>query len=231
MISVVVPTLNEAAVIGQTLTGLQSWRAMGHEIILADGGSVDATVNVARPWVDTLLDAPPGRSAQMNAGASVARGDWLFFLHADTRLPPDALPQLLMAIRSGADWGRFDVCLSGRHPMLAVIAGFINLRSRLTGIATGDQGIFVRKSRFDALGGYAAIPLMEDIELSRRLRVHSRPACIDSPVATDSRRWERNGLWRTIVLMWRLRWRYWRGEDPATLARLYYRPAGESAGK
>ncbi len=226
MISVVIPALNEAAGIERTLAGLQAWRERGHEILLVDGGSEDGTPTRAAPYVDAVLAAPKGRASQMNAGAAAARGDWLLFLHADSLLPPDALAQLRTAMRSDAGWGRFDVCLSGRHPLLRIVALLMNLRSAWTGIATGDQAMFVRRAWFDAVGGYARIPLMEDVALSRRLLERARPFLIRSPVATDSRRWEQKGIWRTIALMWRLRWQYWRGADPAVLAQRYY-PASQ----
>lgn len=222
-LSVVVPVWREAAGIEESLQRLQPVRKAGHEVIVVDGGSPDNTADLARPLCDRLLVSEPGRAVQMNAGAAAARGDLILFLHADTRLPPDALEQLSESQRLGRPWGRFDVRLSGRHAMFSVIAWFMNWRSRLTGVCTGDQGIFVRKDVFEALGGYRAMPLMEDVELSNRLKLVARPYCISSPVITDSRRWEQGGVWRTIILMWRLRWRYWRGDAPESLAALWRR--------
>ncbi len=207
-LSVVVPVWREAAGIEEILQRLQPVRQSGHELIVVDGGSPDNTADLARPLCDRLLVSEPGRAVQMNAGAAAARGDLILFLHADTRLPPDALEQLSESQRLGRPWGRFDVRLSGRHVMFSVIAWFMNRRSRLTGVCTGDQGIFVRRDVFEALGGYRAMPLMEDVELSKRLKLVARPYCISSAVITDSRRWEQGGVWPTIVLMWRLRWRY-----------------------
>lgn len=215
------PVLNEAAGIDTTLGLLQSLRAAGCEVILADGGSGDGTRDAAAGLYDQWVDAPPGRARQMNAGAAVAGGDLLLFLHADTLLPPDALSWLERFAASDRQWGRFDVRLSGQRPLFRVIAWFMNRRSRLTGVATGDQAMFVRRSLFEQVGGYEPIPLMEDVALSRTLRRFSRPYCIPASVITDSRRWEMNGAWRTIVLMWRLRWAYWRGEAPEVLARRY----------
>ena len=157
----------------------------------------------------------------MNAGAAAARGDALLFLHADTRLPAGAEAALQQALRQGARWGRFDVRIEGRSAWLPMIATLMNLRSRLSGIATGDQAIFVETALFRRLGGYAALPLMEDIELSSRLRVDSRPACLRERVLTSGRRWESRGVWRTVWLMWRLRWLYWRGTPAEELARAY----------
>jgi rSAM/selenodomain-associated transferase 2 len=220
-LSVIVPVWNEAVVISAFLQSLQPLRAEGHEVIVADGGSTDGTQDLARLGCDQLVSAELGRSAQMNAGAAVARGDMLLFLHADTQLPVDAVQQLQAFLRTPNVWGRFDVCLSGSRPLFRVISWFMNKRSRLTGICTGDQAMFVRRDAFEALGGFALQPLMEDIELSRRLLDVSRPFCIASPVTTDSRRWQQQGASATILLMWRLRWRYWRGESAESLVQAY----------
>lgn len=220
-LSVIVPVWNEAAVMGTLLRSLKPLQAAGHEVIVADGGSTDGTQDLARLGCDQLVIAELGRSAQMNAGAAIAHGDVLLFLHADTRLPADAVQQLQAFLPTPNAWGRFDVRLSGSRPLFRVISWFMNKRSRLTGICTGDQAIFVRRDTFEALGGFALQPLMEDVEVSRRLRDVSRPFCITSPVTTDSRRWQQHGAWATIVLMWRLRWRYWRGESAESLARAY----------
>jgi rSAM/selenodomain-associated transferase 2 len=158
----------------------------------------------------------------MNAGAARADdADVLLFLHADTRLPPDADHRIATTLASGARWGRFDVRIGGRSPWLAWVARLMNLRSRLTGICTGDHAIFVERLLFEQLGGFADLPLMEDIEFCRRARAHAMPAAIAAPVLTSGRRWDQQGTWRTIFLMWSLRWRYWRGADPAELARDY----------
>lgn len=220
-LSIVIPALNEAAGIEVTLKALQPLRARGVEVVLADGGSGDTTVAVARPWVDTVVDAPRGRALQMNAGAARARSDALMFLHADTRLPPLGDVLALQSLAEGACWGRFDVRIKGRSRMLRVVAALMNLRSRLSGIATGDQAIFVTRAAFERVGGFPAQPLMEDIEISRQLKRLGRPACLRARVCTSGRRWEQRGVWRTIVLMWRLRWRYWRGEPAARLAEAY----------
>ena len=221
-LSIIVPVLDEAAGIEATLRALAPLRARGVELIAVDGGSRDATPALAAPWVDRLLTSAPGRARQMNAGAAVARGDVLLFLHADTRLPADADALIRRALDSGARWGRFDVRIDSRHPLLPLVATLMNARSRWSGIATGDQAIFVRRPDFERLGGYPEQPLMEDVELSARLRAAcGRPACLREPVLTSGRRWDARGLWRTIWLMWRLRWRYWRGESPAVLAEAY----------
>jgi rSAM/selenodomain-associated transferase 2 len=221
VLSIVMPALNEAAGIAPLLMALQPLRARGVEIVLADGGSTDGTVQQAAPWVDAVVAPGRGRAVQMNAGAAAASADRLLFLHADTRLPPLADVQVVQALAAGACWGRFDVRIAGRPPMLRVVAALMNLRSRLSGIATGDQAIFVSRAAFVQVGGYPVQPLMEDIELSRRLKRLGRPACLRTQVCTSGRRWEQRGVWRTIFLMWWLRWRYWRGEPAARLAQAY----------
>ena len=222
-LSVVIPALNEAAQIGDLLADLAPTREQGAELILVDGGSTDGTSAAAAPFVNRVLGAPRGRATQMNAGAWEASGEILWFLHADTRLPPEAAEVLLGACKRGATWGRFDVRLSGRLPVLRLVERAMNLRSRLTGIATGDQGIFVTRAAFEGVGGYPEIPLMEDIALSRALRRLARPACLRTRIQTSSRRWEERGALRTILLMWRLRLAYALGADPHRLARLYAR--------
>jgi rSAM/selenodomain-associated transferase 2 len=224
VLSIVIPALNEAAGIEATLQALQPLRLRGVELVLADGGSSDATPTLAQPWVDAVVDAPRGRALQMNAGAARARASVLLFLHADTRLPPLADVLVLQAVQrsdKGACWGRFDVRIEGRPWMLRVVAVLMNLRSRASGIATGDQAIFITREAFERVGGFPEQALMEDIEISRRLKRLGRPACLRARVCTSGRRWEQRGVWRTIVLMWRLRWRYWRGESPARLAEAY----------
>jgi rSAM/selenodomain-associated transferase 2 len=220
-LSIVVPVLDEAAGIAATLRALQPLRGRGAELIVVDGGSADGTPAIAAPLADAVRSAPRGRALQMNAGAAHACGEVLLFLHADTTLPDRADALVHRALAAGRGWGRFDVRIAGRHPMLRVVAALMNGRSRATGIATGDQAIFVTRELFGRLGGFAPQPLMEDIELTRRLRRFGRPACLRPPVVTSGRRWESRGVWRTIFLMWRLRWRYWRGESPARLAEAY----------
>ncbi len=219
-VSVVVPVLNEAQGIVAALGALQGLRSRGHEVIVVDGGSADGTATLAEPLADQAIAAPRGRASQMNAGAAAASGDALLFLHADTRLPEGA-DRLVAEALAARPWGRFDVRIEGRSPLLALVAFFMNLRSRLTGIATGDQAIFVRRSGFP---GFAPIALMEDIDFSRRMKRVARPACLRAKVATSGRRWERDGVLRTILLMWRLRLAYWLGESPDELARRYANP-------
>lgn len=224
-LSVIVPCLNEAPVIEATLARMQGLRARGHEIIVVDGGSDDRSVEIARPLADKIIIARRGRALQMNAGAAAAAGNVLLFVHADTWLPAAADLLLGSALVSGdRRWGRFDVRLSGAHPLFRVIEFFMNWRSRVTGIATGDQAMFVTRPLFDALGGFADIPLMEDVTLSRALKRHGRPAVVRRRAITSSRRWEQHGVLRTIVMMWRLRLAYFLGASPQQLARLYQRP-------
>ncbi|HEX2725192.1 MAG TPA: TIGR04283 family arsenosugar biosynthesis glycosyltransferase [Beijerinckiaceae bacterium] len=224
-LSVIVPVLNEGATIRAHLAALAPLRARGAEVIVADGGSDDATIREAGEGADHVIAAPRGRASQMNAGARVAAGDVFLFLHADTRLPAEADLAVARAVAGGHAWGRFDVRIDGRHVLLPVVAALMNARSRLTGIATGDQAIFVTRRAFEAVGGYADIPLMEDIVLSRALRRLSPPACLEDCVTTSGRRWERHGPVRTILAMWRLRLAFFFGADPRALALAYgYRP-------
>jgi rSAM/selenodomain-associated transferase 2 len=221
-LSIVVPALNEAAGIGAALEVLAPLRAAGHEVVVIDGGSDDGTPDLAAPRADRVAAAPRGRASQMNAGARLATGDVLLFLHADTRLPPRAERQVLEGLAgSGRAWGRFDVRIDGRHPLLRVVAGLMNARSRWTGIATGDQAIFVRRDAFAAVGGFPPLPLMEDVALSAALKRVSPPLCLRSRVTTSGRRWEARGVVRTVVLMWWLRLRYFLGASPERLAETY----------
>lgn len=222
-LSIVMPVLDEGERIGAAIDALAPLVARGAELIVVDGGSRDGTADRARACGAVVLEAPRSRAAQMNAGAASARGGSLLFLHADTRLPDGADGLIAQALRTHA-WGRFDVRIDGRHPMLRMVAAMMNLRSRLTGIATGDQAMFVTRAAFEQAGRFPQQPLMEDIELSVRLRRVGRPACLAARATTSGRRWERDGAWRTILLMWRLRFAYWRGAPPAELHRRYYGP-------
>jgi rSAM/selenodomain-associated transferase 2 len=213
-LSVVVPALNEARGIRAALEALAPLRSRGHEVIVVDGGSSDRTPELAAGLCDRVLSAPRGRAIQMNAGARAAGGDVLVFLHADTRLPPGAEALILDC----PVWGRFDVQIEGRHPLLKLVACAMNLRSRLTGIATGDQAIFVRREAFP---GFPEIALMEDVALSKLLKRRGAPACLRQRVVTSGRRWESRGVLRTIFLMWRLRLLYFLGVSPERLARRY----------
>lgn len=224
-ISIIVPVLNEAAGIGAMLASLQPLRNKGHEIIVVDGGSEDATAQIAVPYADHVLHSLPGRAIQMNRGARQARGEILWFVHADTRIPTAADEFILGALwhNPACCWGRFNVTIEGRHWLLQVVAALMNLRSRLTGIATGDQGIFVDRAMFEAIGGYPEQPLMEDIELSRRLKTRSDPVCLYTRLVTSGRRWEQQGVVRTILTMWWLRLGYFFGARPEKLAARYNR--------
>ena len=221
-VSIIVPMLNEAPGLPGLLARLVELARQGCEILIVDGGSDDGSVSLAERAGFRVLASPKGRARQMNLGAGQATGDVLLFLHADTLLPEGALTSVRQTmLKTAAVWGRFDVLIDGTHPMLRVIATLMNHRSRWTGIATGDQAIFVTRKAFEAVGGYPDQPLMEDIELSNRLRALARPACIPTPVRTSGRRWESRGVWRTVLLMWRLRWAYWRGTPAEQLAQRY----------
>jgi rSAM/selenodomain-associated transferase 2 len=201
------------------LEALAPLRVRGHEVIVADGGSSDGTVELAAPLCDRVVSAPRGRALQMNAGARAARGDALLFLHADSFLPARA-DELVFGVLQDRVWGRFDVVIEGRAPLLGLIGFAMNVRSRLSGIATGDQALFVRREAFP---GFAEIALMEDIEFSKRMKRLGRPACLRAKVRTSGRRWEARGVLRTVGLMWRLRLAYFLGAHPDDLARRYER--------
>ena len=224
------PTLNEGAVIGRLLRQLQAARQAGHEVVLVDGGSSDGTVRLAAPHVDLLLRSAPGRGRQLNLGARASGGCWLWFLHADSVLPDGWLEQLEAACLGGArSWGFFHVRLDPARWPYRVIAWSMNLRSCLTRMATGDQGIFVQRELFEAVGGYPELPLMEDLALSRRLRREARPHCLRGPLVTSARRWRRHGVVRTVLLMWGLRLAYALGVPARRLARYYRRCTPTSA--
>ena len=218
----IVPALNEAERLPLLLTDLAGLRAQGHEVIVVDGGSTDGTTVAALGAADRVLASPPGRARQMNAGAAAATGDLLWFVHADTRVPPMDPVALIEPLQRGRYWGRCKVRLSADRPMFRVIAAMMNLRSCVTGVATGDQGLLVTRDAFRTMGGFPGIPLMEDVALSRSLkRAFGRPVCLGIRLTTSSRRWEERGVWRTILLMWSLRFAYWLGADPGRLARRY----------
>ena len=216
-LSVVVPALNEAARIRDALEALAPLRGRGHEVIVADGGSTDGTPQLAVGLCDRVVSSARGRGVQMNAGARAASGDVLLFLHVDTFLPRGA-EESILATTDDHLWGRFDVEIEGRHPLLKVIACAMNLRSRLTGIATGDQAIFVRRGAF---AGFPEIALMEDVAFSAAMKRRARPACLRQRVRTSGRRWETRGVLRTVLQMWRLRLMYFLGARPEALARRY----------
>ena len=220
-LSIIIPALNESANIIATLKPLQAMRSRGVEVILVDGGSRDNTTELARPLCDQVIASSIGRALQMNAGAAASSSDAYFFLHADSIAPADSDINIIDALRSH-QWGRFDVTIQGRHMLLPMVAWFMNQRSRLTNIATGDQGIFMRRELFDATGGFANQRLMEDIEMCRRLKKIGAPANLKQTIITSGRRWDTYGLWRTIWLMWRLRWQYFFGADADSLHLQYH---------
>ena len=221
-ISIVVPTLDEARGIVGTLEPLQPARTDGHEVIVVDGGSRDATVALATPLADRVIVAERGRARQMNAGAAIAAGDLLLFVHADSQVAMSAIAVLALEIEhTQRRWGRFDVTIAARSRVLPIVAAMMNMRSRVTGIATGDQAMFVARELFAAVGGFPDQPLMEDIELSRRLKRLGSPLCLRALVTTSGRRWEKHGVVRTILTMWRLRLAYFFGTAPAELAVRY----------
>jgi rSAM/selenodomain-associated transferase 2 len=221
-LSIIVPMLDERPALPRLLEDLQSHREEGCEVLIVDGGSRDGSSELARRAGFTVASSAPGRARQMNTGAQLARGELLLFLHADTRLPSRA-DRLVREVLSNAarTWGFFQVRIDGGSPVLRIVAFLMNCRSRLTGIATGDQAIFVRRSVFQRIEGYPEQPLMEDIELSKRLKRTARPICVRARATTSGRRWESRGILRAIVLMWGIRLAYWLGASPETLARRY----------
>jgi rSAM/selenodomain-associated transferase 2 len=222
LLSVIIPTLNEADGIADTLTALAALRARGVEVVVVDGGSQDATVSLARPLANQVIAAPRGRALQMNSGAAQAHGDILLFLHADCRLPAAADQLITDGLnRAQKTWGRFDVQLTGENPLLRLVATMMNLRSRLTGVSTGDQGLFVTRTLFEAAGKFPQIPLMEDVAFTKQLKRYGAPLNLRHRMQVSGRRWEKHGVWRTMLLMWRLRLQYWLGADPRELAQHY----------
>lgn len=221
-LSIIIPVLNEGRVLPALFDRLQPLARQGVDVIVVDGGSDDGSSVIAELYGYPVVQAPRGRASQMNAGAAAATGDTLLFLHADTFLPDNGLTLIQRALsHPKVGWGRFDVRIQGTPWMLRVVACLMNWRSRWSGIATGDQAMFVRRELFERIGGFPVQALMEDIALSRRLLAFSRPACLRTPVQTSGRRWESRGVWPTIFLMWRLRWAYWRGVSPDILAKEY----------
>ena len=222
---IVIPVLDEAPTLAARLQALQGLRQRGARVVVVDGGSQDDTLAIASAHADLALLAPRGRASQMNAGAAAFPADVWLFLHADTTLPDNADALVRQATSGRFGWGRFDVRIDSPRPLLRLVSTMMNLRSRWTGITTGDQALFVRHDLFAQIGGFPDLPLMEDIAISRRLKRHGRPACLTACVTTSARRWERHGVWRTILLMWRLRAAYFLGADPKALAIHYgYRP-------
>ena len=221
-LSIIMPVLNEEAVLADALNSLAEFRRRGAEVIVVDGGSCDRTVDLARTFADQVIIAPRGRAKQMNAGAAVAQGNVLLFLHADTRVPRNADRLIVDGLaQSERSWGRFDVRIAGRRPLLRLVEAMMNLRSRLTGIATGDQAMFVTGAAFTACGGYPDIALMEDVAISRKLKRLGPPLCLRMRAITSGRKWQHDGVLRTIFLMWSLRLSFFFGADPSALARRY----------
>lgn len=220
--AVVVPVLNEAQGVNAVMQQARQLMAQGAHIVFVDGGSADGTPHLLRQNGFEVLVSGTGRARQMNTGARHAPGGILLFLHADTTLPEAALDHVAHALAGRRVWGRFDVHIAGHSRWLPMVAFMMNRRSRCSGIATGDQALFMTRAAFDAVGGFPELPLMEDIEMSRALKRLSRPVCLRCKATTSGRRWDTRGVWRTILLMWRLRWAYWRGTSAEDIARAYH---------
>ena len=233
-VSIIIPVINEVDNLPHLFANINSLKPSPQQIILVDGGSNDDSIGIIRSFINELVlgnerkidwqmtESKAGRARQMNTGAALATGDVLLFLHADTRLPIDAIDSISKAMTL-AEWGRFDVQLNSRQPMLRVVSTMINWRSRLTGIATGDQAIFIQRKLFEQMGGYPSQALMEDIELCKQIKGITKPACLKSKVITSARRWQQHGTWRTIILMWQLRFDYWRGVSADNIRQRYYK--------
>ena len=237
-VSIIIPILNEADNLPLLFENIISLKPAPQQIIIVDGGSTDRSITVAKVLINDFLsseksnikwqiiESPSGRAVQMNAGAAQATGDILLFLHADTQLPMTAINDISLAMKradNNCEWGRFDVRLDSRNPMLWLVGAMMNGRSRLTSIATGDQAIFISKALFEQLGGFPKQSLMEDIELCKSLKGIAKPACLTSKVITSARRWQQYGTWQTILLMWQLRFDYWRGESAESIKQRYYK--------
>lgn len=220
LISIIIPVLNEEGSIKNLLQQLQSYRQQGHEIIVVDGGSEDNTFAVSKLLADKTIESQPNRSTQMNRGTEYASHDILWFLHADSLIPENAVGKIQMALNK-KNWGRFNISLSGTSWMFRIIENMINLRSCITGIATGDQGLFMKREIFEVVQGYSNLPLMEDIDLSKKLKRISTPVCLKDKIITSSRRWEKHGILKTVLLMWQLRFLYWFGVSADKLAQKY----------
>lgn len=220
-ISIIIPVLNEEISLSHIASHLQSIRQQGHEIIIVDGGSTDNTLAIASEITDLVVVSNAGRALQMNSGAEIASGEVLLFLHADTLLPEKAAQIIVAAYQNKDCWGRFDVRLSGNRYIYRLIESLINLRSCLSSVATGDQAIFIETKLFNRVGGFPEIALMEDVEISKRLKKIVKPVCVKQKVLTSSRRWENNGVISTVLLMWKLRLYYFFGVSPEKLRQLY----------
>jgi len=221
LISVIIPTLNEAENIERLLQSLQPLRQQGHEIIVVDGGSTDNTRALSAPLCDHHLQQLKGRARQMNAGAAIAQGDWLWFVHADSELPDALWQQFPASAQASSAWGWFQVKISASQPLLKLVAAMMNIRSRLSSVSTGDMGQFVSRKLFRQVGGFADMPLMEDIQLSKTLRKIQPPTVLPGPIVTSARRWQQQGVVRTIILMWRLRLLFWLGVPASRLQKSY----------
>lgn len=219
VISIIIPTLNEADQLQATLKYLsRSIDTAQVEILISDGGSSDSSFDIIAKYPCRIINSAVGRARQMNYAASQARGEWLLFLHGDSRLPED----WQSLIRQSQDWGFFPLKLSGAHWLLRIIERAVSLRSSITHVATGDQALFFRRSLFNRINGFDEIPLMEDIAISKKARRISKPDIADQVIVTSSRRWEKNGIIKTVCLMWWLRLAYWLGASPERLHRIYY---------
>ena len=238
-VSIIIPVLNEADNLPLLFDNINRLNPKPQQVILVDGGSTDNSIAIIQSFINKVMpdndrkidwqmtESKAGRALQMNTGAALATGEVLLFLHADTQLPMDAIESVSEAMKR-AEWGRFDVQIASRQPTLRLVSQMINWRSRLSGIATGDQAIFISQSLFEQIGNYPNQALMEDVELCKQLKGKqlkgmAKPACLKSEVITSARRWQQHGTWRTIILMWHLRFDYWRGVSADNVKARYYK--------
>ena len=237
-VSIIIPILNEADNLAHLFENIYDLNPAPQQIVVVDGGSTDNSVAIVKAFIRNssiknqstielqIIEPSAGRATQMNAGAAQATGDILLFLHADTQLPITAINDISLAMKKADNnyqWGRFDVHLDSHNPILWLVGAMMNGRSRLTSIATGDQAIFITSDLFKQISGYPNQPLMEDIELCKHLKAIAKPACLSSKVTTSARRWQQHGTWRTIILMWQLRFDYWRGVSAESIKQRYYK--------
>ncbi|ARQ00887.1 TIGR04283 family arsenosugar biosynthesis glycosyltransferase [Pseudorhodoplanes sinuspersici] len=222
VLSIIVPVLNEARTITNALTALKPFRQRGVEVIVVDGGSDDDTAQLAQPLADRVIRGPRGRAAQMNEGAKAASGFIFLFLPSEITLPADADTQVMYGrARDTSVWGRFDMRLTGQHALLPIAARILNWRSRMSGIASSEQAIFIQRETFFRLGGFPDMPVMDDVEMSKRLKAISPPICVASRVTVPARRFDREGFWTTLRMMWLMRFRYRMGMKPAEILKRY----------
>lgn len=218
-ISVVIPILNEARILEKTLDQLQS-ELGDHELIIVDGGSTDSSVRIAEKYGKVVLSAC-GRAKQLNTGAAAATGDILIFLHADIWLEPGAFAAVATALASGYVGGGFRQKIDGKRVLYRLIEIAGNIRGRYLNVFYGDSGIFLARTDFEKIGGFPDVPILEEMEFSKRLRQLGKPTLLTPCIHISARRWEASGIVRTTLNNWLITALYFLGASPEKLARLY----------